>query len=117
MEMCRLAICGTRGGQRRVIYLVAQLAVLGIANGIGCAVASLGLTIIFGAMRVLNFAHGEFYMLGAFTAFTLISGLDLHYLMVLPLAALIVALIGIALEGTGRELLNSDRVRKAYLSL
>jgi branched-chain amino acid transport system permease protein len=81
-----------------VIDLVAQLAVLGIANGVGYVVAALGLTIVFGVMRVVNFSHGEFYMLGAFTASTLIAGLGLHYLVALPLAAFIVGCIGIVCE-------------------
>jgi branched-chain amino acid transport system permease protein len=81
-----------------VIDLVAQLAVLGIANGVGYVVASLGLTIIFGVMRVVNFSHGEFYMLGAFMASTLIVGLGLHYLVALPLAAFIVGFVGIVCE-------------------
>jgi branched-subunit amino acid ABC-type transport system permease component len=80
MEMRRSVIDGARG-KRRVIDLVAQLAVLGFANGVGYVVASLGLTIIFGVMRVVYFAHGEFYMLGA-----------------LPLAALAVGVLGIVCE-------------------
>ncbi|MBR1172738.1 branched-chain amino acid ABC transporter permease [Bradyrhizobium sp. KB893862 SZCCT0404] len=81
-----------------MIDLVGQLAILGVANGVGYVVASLGLTIIFGVMRVVNFAHGEFYMLGAFTASTLIAGLGLHYLVALPLAAIIVGFIGLVCE-------------------
>jgi branched-subunit amino acid ABC-type transport system permease component len=95
--MRRSVIDGARG-KRRVIDLVAQLAVLGFANGVGYVVASLGLTIIFGVMRVVYFAHGEFYMLGAFVASTLISVFGLHYLAALPLAALAVGVLGIVCE-------------------
>ena len=49
-----------------VLSLVLQI-VYGIAN---LALISLGLAIIFGMMRVINLAHGEFLMLGAYTAIT-----------------------------------------------
>ena len=41
----------------------------GLVNGGFIALMSLGLSIIFGMMRVVNFAHGALYMLGAFVAF------------------------------------------------
>ena len=55
---------------------------------IGCAYAliAIGLTMIFGVMNIANFAHGEFYMLGGFIAFYLVSLLGLNYFLALPLA-------------------------------
>ncbi len=50
--------------------LLGQL-MLGIVNGSFYAVLSLGLAIIFGVLKIVNFAHGAFFMLGAFTAFLL----------------------------------------------
>jgi branched-chain amino acid transport system permease protein len=58
------------------IYVVAQLAVSTVLLGGIYALIAVGLTLIFGVMRVVNFAHGEFLMLGmylAFWAFTLRS--------------------------------------------
>jgi branched-chain amino acid transport system permease protein len=55
-----------------------------------------GLTIVFGVMRVINFAHGAFYMLGAFMAFTLtqiLTGL-VGFWCTLLIAPTIVCLIG-----------------------
>lgn len=43
-----------------------QLLILGSLIGIVYALMALGLTLIFGVMRMVNFAHGEFYMLGSF---------------------------------------------------
>ncbi|MDI6029404.1 branched-chain amino acid ABC transporter permease [Corticibacterium sp. UT-5YL-CI-8] len=78
--------------------LIAQLAVFGIVNGFGYAIAALGLTIIFGVMRIVNFAHGEFYMLGAFVAATLIATTGVPYLVAIPLSSVVVGVIGIASE-------------------
>lgn len=52
--------------------LSAQLA-LGLVNGAFYALLSIGLAVIFGMLRVVNFAHGAFYTLGAFGAWYLLS--------------------------------------------
>ncbi|MEO6361781.1 MAG: branched-chain amino acid ABC transporter permease, partial [Caldimonas sp.] len=46
---------------------------LGLVNGSFYALLSLGLAVIFGLLGVVNFAHGAFYMLGAYAAYV---GLD-----------------------------------------
>lgn len=53
-------------------YIVGQL-ILGISIGVIFAMVSFGLSITFGLMRVLNFAHGIFYAIGAYLTFTAIS--------------------------------------------
>jgi branched-chain amino acid transport system permease protein/urea transport system permease protein len=58
---------------------------------------SLGLAIIFGLMNVINMAHGEFLMLGAYAAMSL-SGLGLPFLAALALAPLLVAAVGLLAE-------------------
>ena len=47
----------------------------------------LGFTLIFGILRLVNFAHGEFYMLGAFAVYHLTTQLGLNYFLALALAA------------------------------
>ncbi|MCC5809349.1 MAG: urea ABC transporter permease subunit UrtB [Ectothiorhodospiraceae bacterium] len=59
---------------------------------------ALGLAIIYGAMGVINLAHGEFVMLGAYSAWLLQSYLGLGILASLPLIFLMVGLIGLAVE-------------------
>jgi len=58
---------------------------------------SLGLAIIFGLMNVINMAHGEFIMLGAYAMLSLI-GLGLPFWLGLLLAPLLVALLGLIVE-------------------
>ncbi|MGF1624748.1 MAG: branched-chain amino acid ABC transporter permease [Alphaproteobacteria bacterium] len=76
---------------------------LSIALQVGSAIAtlviiSLGLAIIFGMMRIINFAHGEFLMLGGFATITATNaGLSL-WVGMLVVAPLTVGLIGIVLE-------------------
>ncbi|MDN3526333.1 branched-chain amino acid ABC transporter permease [Halomonas sabkhae] len=77
--------------------LLGQL-MLGIVNGAFYAVLSLGLAIIFGVLKIVNFAHGAFFMLGAFTAFLLAQYLGANYWVVLFLAPLLVALVGMVFE-------------------
>ncbi len=81
-----------------------QLAILGqhLFNGVlvGCAYAliAMGLTMIFGVMNIANFAHGEFYMLGGFLAFYLVSLIGLNYFAALPLAVALVVALAVVLQ-------------------
>ena len=77
--------------------LLGQL-LIGLINGAFYAMLSLGLAIIFGLLRVINFAHGAQYMMGAFTGLLLLSWLDVNYWLTLLLAPLIVGLCGVLIE-------------------
>ncbi|MNF39049.1 High-affinity branched-chain amino acid transport system permease protein LivH [compost metagenome] len=77
--------------------LLGQL-LLGLINGAFYALLSLGLAIIFGLLRIINFAHGAQYMLGAFAAWLGLSYLGVNYWVALLLAPLLVGAIGMAIE-------------------
>ncbi|MGQ0654548.1 MAG: branched-chain amino acid ABC transporter permease [Betaproteobacteria bacterium] len=83
-----------------------ELSIFGqhLLNGvlIGCAYAliAIGLTMIFGVMNIANFAHGEFYMMGGFLAFYLVSLLKLNYFIALPLAVALVVLLAMLIQQT-----------------
>ncbi len=77
--------------------LLGQLLV-GLINGSFYAMLSLGLAIIFGLLRIINFAHGAQYMLGAFVGYLLLSWLGIGYWPALILAPLIVGLGGAIIE-------------------
>lgn len=72
--------------------------VVGLINGSFYALLSLGLAVIFGLLRVANFAHGAQFMLGAFTALLLLRYLDIGYWPSLVLSPLIVGLVGVVFE-------------------
>jgi branched-chain amino acid transport system permease protein len=59
---------------------------------------ALGFTLLFGIMKVVNFAHGAFAMLGGYALYYLYGELQLPYLAAVPLAALGVATAGLLLE-------------------
>ncbi len=71
---------------------------VGLINGSFYAMLSLGLAIIFGLLRIINFAHGAQYMLGAFVGYLLLSWLGIGYWPALILAPLIVGLGGAIVE-------------------
>ena len=77
--------------------LLGQL-VLGLVNGSFYALLSLGLAIIFGLLRVVNFAHGAFYMLGAFAAYLALTWFGIGYWWALLVSPLAVGILGIVLE-------------------
>ncbi|MEW9613505.1 branched-chain amino acid ABC transporter permease [Shinella sp. S4-D37] len=73
---------------------------IGLINGSFYALLSLGLAVIFGLLRVINFAHGAQYMLGAFVAFLLLQYLSVSYWAALVLAPIIVGVLGAVVERT-----------------
>ena len=69
----------------------------GIVTGMILALIASGLTLIFGIMDVVNFAHGELFMLGAYVGVIIISTTGSFWLALIG-AALIVALLGAAMQ-------------------
>lgn len=80
----------------------------GISIGAVLLIVALGLAIVFGLMGVINLAHGELMMLGAYTTYVVQNGfksmgesvLDAYIFVALPLSFLVAALMGILLERT-----------------
>jgi branched-chain amino acid transport system permease protein len=73
---------------------------IGLINGAFYAMLSLGLSVIFGLLNIINFAHGALYMMGAFVAYFALQWAGLGYWASLLIAPLVVGLIGIVLERT-----------------
>ncbi|WP_423416377.1 urea ABC transporter permease subunit UrtB [Hyphomicrobium sp. B1] len=72
--------------------------ILGVSIASIWLIAALGLTIIYGTAGVINMAHGEFIMLGAYSSYMLQSYLKIPYFLCIPASFVIVALVGLALE-------------------
>jgi branched-subunit amino acid ABC-type transport system permease component len=80
----------------------------GIVNGMVLALVASGLTLIFGIMDVVNFAHGDLMMLGAFVGATTL-GITGSFWLALVAAALVIAVLGVLLQVTTlRPLLGRD---------
>ena len=76
----------------------------GLAGASSLFLVAAGLSLIFGVTRIVNFAHGSFFMLGVYIAYALAErlgatlGSSLGFWLALPLAALVVGLLGAAVE-------------------
>ncbi|MEA3431919.1 MAG: branched-chain amino acid ABC transporter permease [candidate division WOR-3 bacterium] len=86
----------------------------GLIIGFTYALMAVGLTMIFGIMRIVNFAHGEFYMLGAFAVYTFVALLKVNYFISLFLSVSVVVLVALACE---RFLLRRVRLESEAASL
>ena len=73
------------------------------------ALLGIGLTLIFGIMRVVNFTHGELYALGAYAVFFLEVSLGVNFFLALVLAVIVGCVVGAAIEFVLlRPLLDAD---------
>lgn len=88
-----------------------SLLITGLVMGFIYALMALGLTLIFSILNVINFAHGEFYMLGAYTIWILADLFTgIHPLLIVPLAAVLVGLIGAAFEIVFLRPMHEERI-------
>ncbi|HZT48656.1 MAG TPA: ABC transporter permease [Hyphomicrobiaceae bacterium] len=91
-------------------FLLLQ-ALNGLASAASLFIIAAGLTIVFGVTRIVNFAHGSFYMLGAYFAVSLIPRLtDISASLPMFLAGVLIAALGVGLIGVVMELLLLRRI-------
>jgi branched-chain amino acid transport system permease protein len=82
------------------LNLLLQQMIFGVTVGSTYALAGLGFTMIFRAMALVNFAHGELAMAGAFISLTLCVDFRVPFVLSFLIATLLVALLGMVLERT-----------------
>ena len=82
----------------------------GVVTGMILALVASGLTLIFGIMDVVNFAHGELFMLGAYVGVLVLTATG-SFWVALVVATLMIALLGAAIAD--RDLAPADRPRPA----
>lgn len=75
-----------------------QYTVQGLAAGSFYALAALGLAVIFGALNVVNFAHGAFYMLGAVLTAVLLDTAGLNFWVSLAVVPVVLFVFGVIIE-------------------
>ena len=76
----------------------AELIASGLITGGVYALVALGLNLQYGLMRILNIAHGEFLMVGAFLTYMAHTGLGISPLLMVPISFLMLAALGIAIH-------------------
>jgi branched-chain amino acid transport system permease protein len=96
--------------------LFGQLLV-GLINGSFYALLSLGLAIIFGLLKIINFAQGAMYMLGAFAAWMALNYFGINYWAALVLVPLAVGFVGVLMERfLIRPIANEDHLYSLLLT-
>src|SRR5436190_13929856 len=78
------------------VVFSAQLALAAVAAGAIYALVATGLNLVYGTLRLLNIAHGDFVMIGAYLAFWVFTLLDYGPILSLPLAVVAGILLGLA---------------------
>jgi branched-chain amino acid transport system permease protein len=78
--------------------ILAQTVVNGLMVGMIYVLMAIGFTMVFGIMRIVNFAHGEFYMVGAFLFAILYGSNELPFVVSVVLAVAATALLGLVME-------------------
>jgi branched-chain amino acid transport system permease protein len=81
-----------------MIEITLQYILNGIVTGSIYALIAIGLTLIFGLMDIANFAHGEFYMLGGYFAYSIMQLLHVDFFLSILLSALGVMAVGAVLD-------------------
>lgn len=108
---------GTDRGARVTLQELAYQGLVGLSQSMYLWLVAAGLTLAFGVMRILNFAHGSLYMVGGYAAFTYYNSLKLTFWSSLVLAALTVAVLGWVVErGLFRPIYGIDETYQLILT-
>jgi branched-chain amino acid transport system permease protein len=88
----------------------------GVSYGALLFLLASGLSLIFGVMRIVNLAHGSYFLLGGYVALTLIWTTG-SWLLALPISALAVAMLGLVMERLFLRRLGFDALRQVLLTV
>jgi branched-chain amino acid transport system permease protein len=90
----------------------------GVAIGCVYILLATGLNIIFGVMKLVNFAHGQLLMISAFLTWTMSVSLGINAYVAIIISMFVVALLGIVVERfTFRRVLGTDKLNEIFVSL
>src|SRR5437867_8247289 len=78
--------------------LLVQSAIIGLSIGSIYILMALGLTLMFGMMHIINFAHGAIYMLGAFVIYYVFFQWGAPYFVAFILAMIVLGVLGYVVE-------------------
>jgi urea transport system permease protein len=100
IELCEKSIKSIESNKS--FYSIIETAFFGLSQGSILLLAAIGLAITFGVMKVINMAHGEMMMIGAYTTFTLQqimpNFIEYSVIIAIPLAFLVSGMVGIIIE-------------------
>jgi len=88
-----------------------QQLINGLSVGSVYALIALGYTMVYGIIKLINFAHGDIYMIGAFVSYFMFLDLELNIFVTLVLTMLVTAILGVIIEKVAyKPLRNSPRI-------
>ncbi len=99
------------------LQLFFQLLVNGLSIGLLYALVALGLVLVLGVAKVFNFAHGEFFMVGAYALYTFSVTLHLNFIVSIVIAGLTVALLGALCSKTIFQLVSGSILKAAATTI
>lgn len=97
--------------------MIEQMIVNGLLAGLIYVIMALGFTMIFGIMRIVNFAHGEFYMIGAVVVFVLAGSFGWPFFLAVLCGGLAAGLLGVLIERALFRRLVSEEMPSMIMSL
>lgn len=93
------------------MHTILQQVINGLSLGSIYALLALGYTMVYGIIKLINFAHGDIYMLGAFWGYYVINTYHVDFIVALLSAMIVTALAGMIIEYLAyRPLRNSPRI-------
>ena len=96
----------------------ATILLWGVAIGCIYVLLATGLNLIFGVMKLVNFAHGELLMLGAYVSYSVTTGLGLDVYLSIFVSMAVIALVGLGVERLAfRRVLGADKLNEIFVSL
>ncbi len=98
--------------------IIVSTLIWGVAVGCIYMLLASGLNIIFGVMKLVNFAHGQFLMIGAYLTWTITVAAGLNAYVAILVSMAIVAVLGVAIERlTFRKVLGTEKLNEIFVSL
>lgn len=97
--------------------MIEQIIINGLLAGLIYVIMALGFTLIFGIMRIVNFAHGEFYMVGAMSVLFFFGYAGLPFFISVLIGGLISAALGVVIEIILFRKLVGDEIAGMIMSL
>jgi branched-chain amino acid transport system permease protein len=98
--------------------LIVSTLIWGVVVGCIYMLLASGLNIIFGVMKLVNFAHGQFLMIGAYLTWTITVAIGLNAYIAILASMGIVAVLGIVVERlTFRKVLGTEKLNEIFVSL
>lgn len=116
-DICRADRTVCKSLQKQKGYVMSFLSYLinGVSLGSVYAIIALGYTMVYGIAKMLNFAHGDVIMIGAYVVFTAMTGMQLNPLLAILIAMVVCTLLGMLIERVAYKPLRNASSNLAVL--